>query len=85
MDIIQGKLGRGPNNRSGIVQLRVPTNAQSITHLAVSIALPTYRMTIAKYCPDKEPEYRTWYTTEIRETYMRLSESQLINVKTPGV
>ena len=85
MDIIQGKLGRGPNGRAGIVQLRIPTNAQSITQLAVTIALTTYRLTIAKFCPDKESNYNNWYVSEIRELYLRLGEKQLINVKIPGI
>ncbi len=83
-DILPGKMGYGPNGRPGIVQLRLPVYAETITQVAVTIALTTYRLTITKYSPDKHQDLGKWYIAEIQKLYLELGKEKIINVSIPN-
>ena len=83
VDIIQGKLAMGSTGRPGIIQLRVPTDAQTMAQLAITVALRTFRLVVDKYCPEKKPQVTEWYEAEIMTRYLELGEHKFINVIIP--
>lgn len=80
-DIIQGKISRSSTGQTEILQLRLPTEAQVLTVLAVSIALSIFQLFIRHYSAERSVDYKNWYTMEIRATYMRLTEDKIIQIK----
>jgi hypothetical protein len=74
-EIIQGKLSKG-----SIVQIRLPTEAQTTTKNALSVALELYRSFIKYYVPEREHDFKDWYGREIRTGYTALSGQQIIHV-----
>lgn len=79
-DIIYGKISPSPT-APGILQLRLPTEAQAITHLAISIGLQLFPIFIKHYAPKRMHDYNLWYTRELRSLYLRLSQDDIIRVK----
>jgi len=80
-DIIQGNISRSPSGETSIHQLRLPKEPEVLTVLAVSIALKLFRLFIARYAPHKSTEYKSWYTREIRPTYLRLTRDKIIKIE----
>jgi hypothetical protein len=79
-DIIQGKISTRSEGQAAILQLRLPTDAQVLTSLAVTIALELFQTIIRHYVPVRMDDYRVWYTTEIREVYLRLNQGKIIHI-----
>jgi len=80
-DIIQGKISRSSTGQTEILQLRLPTEAQVLTVLAVSIALELFQLFIRHYSRERSSDYKNWYTNEIRATYLRLTQDKIIQIK----
>jgi hypothetical protein len=80
-DIIQGKISAQSEGQAAILQLRLPTDAQVLTSLAVTIGLELFQAIIKHYVPARMDDYRAWYTIEIREVYLRLSQGKIIQIK----
>jgi hypothetical protein len=83
IDVIQGKLGRSASGRPGIFQLEIPTDAQALTQITATLALATYRLVLTKYSPSKIADLDKWYQSEIRNMFMELTKTRLINVVMP--
>jgi hypothetical protein len=80
-DIIHGKISQSETGHGAILQLRLPTEAQTLTVLAVSLALELYQLFINRYAPDKANVYKSWYKKEIRPVYVRLTGEKIILIK----
>jgi hypothetical protein len=83
IDVVQGKLGPGPSGRPRLIQLRVPTEAQTATQFAVTLALKMFRLIVDKYCPEKQSEFASWYSVEVRQQFLALGDQNLLNVSFP--
>ena len=79
-DIIQGKISARAGGQAAILQMRLPTEAQVLTLLAVTIGLELSQIVIKHYVPDRMSDYRSWYTKEIRAVYMRLTQGKIIRI-----
>ena len=79
-DIIQGKITRTETGKGAIRQIRLPTDAQVLTALAVSFGLEVFRAVIIHSAPQRMKDYQAWYVTEIRDLYMRLSGDAIIQI-----
>jgi hypothetical protein len=79
-DIIQGKIGFSSSGRPGIVQLRLPKEAQTITQFTITFALRMFKLVISKYNTDKQQEFTEWYKKEIRDFYLDLSKKNFFDV-----
>jgi hypothetical protein len=82
-DIVQGKLHLTPSGRPGILQLRNPDEAQTITQILITILLTSYRLLIDKYCPEKKVEFANWYKIEIKNNYEELAKQTFIKLTIP--
>jgi len=81
-DIIEGKIFRDISGQGGIIQLRLPGDAQVITSLTLSIACDLFKLYVQYFVPETLPDYTTWYMQEIRDINLRLIGSPIIQVKT---
>jgi len=79
-DIIEGKISPRAPGESGIVQIRLATEAQTITENALSLAFELYRSFIKHYCPSRNRSLNDWYREEVRTFYVALSGKQIIHV-----
>ena len=80
-DIIQGKISPQSDGKAAILQFRLPTDAQVLTLLAVSIGLELFQIVIKHYVPTRMDDYRSWYTKEIRPVYTILTQDSIIQLK----
>ena len=80
-DIIQGNISSSSSGHASIHQIRLPSNAQTLTLIAVSLALELFRAVIKQCVPDKIVDYQSWYANEIRPVYMQLTGDKIINVE----
>jgi hypothetical protein len=56
VDVIQGKLAHPSSGRSGVVQLRVPKEAQTVTQITITLGLKMFRLLVDKCCPEKSAD-----------------------------
>lgn len=81
VDIIQGKISALKDNSTGIVQIRYPKDAQSVTAYAVTLSLKVFSAFIKHRIPHKSKEYQEWYKTQ-REFYIKVTRNeQLLKVE----
>jgi hypothetical protein len=79
-DIIDRKISKGGTGGLEISQIRLPTDAQLVAQLALSLSLEFYRALVAHYVPGRQQELREWYMRELRPFYTGLIEKMVIRV-----
>jgi hypothetical protein len=72
-NITKDEFGNG-----AIIGLRNPKNIQIHSSLSLSMIMVAYNKMIRYYIPDKEKNFKEWYTKNIRERYLQLSSTKSI-------
>lgn len=80
-DIIRGKISISEPGVVGFSQLRLPTDAQFVTFMAVSFALSTIRLFVNHFIKSKLKEMGEWYKREIQKEYLEISKGNIIIVE----
>jgi hypothetical protein len=80
-DIIQGKISARSEGQAAVLQFRLPTDAQVLTSIAVTLGLELFQTVIKHYVPDRMDDYRAWYTKEIRAVYLRITQGKIIQIE----
>lgn len=78
-NIINKKLVPNQDGTTGIVQIRYPEQAQSITINTLNILLETFNFFIEKRLPRKRPDYKQW-RLEFRKGHNELLIKKSINI-----
>jgi hypothetical protein len=81
IDIKREKIEMDEKGRVYVNQLRLPTDAQLITLLAISFAIRIIRKFINHFIPEKLDGAQKWYINEIQDFFMSLPERKYIVVK----
>lgn len=77
LDIITGNLGKTEKG-TYLTSIRQPFEAQTITSLAITMALEVYRKIINHYVPLQITHYRMWYVENMQKYYKELSDHRRI-------
>lgn len=76
-DLITGNLGKTETG-TYLTSIRQPFEAQSITSIAITMALEVYRNMINHYVPLQITHYRMWYVEDMQKYYKELSNRRRI-------
>jgi hypothetical protein len=76
-DIIDNNFAGSPNGNLEILQIRLPFEAQSITHLTISLSLYIYQIYVVNRIPNAKNLYLEWYGKN-RSFYGQLSKDNII-------
>lgn len=80
-DVTKGTFTVEPGGQFALLQLRLPEDAQFVTHMATSLALQVFMAYCGFYNPERLPEYRAWYESEIRKRYLVVGGKPLLTIK----
>jgi hypothetical protein len=78
-DVVRGKFSRDKEGHFLINQIRLPTQAQSVTLTCFNIAMMSFKVYLEKRVPEKKSEYLKWFLT-IEAFHKRLLGKKMINV-----
>ena len=81
MDIIRGKISSRGQGQAGILQHRLPRDAQVLTVIAVTIGLKLFRLVIESDSPNRMTEFQQWYLNEIQADYLGLTKGNIIRLE----
>ncbi|MBK8503180.1 MAG: hypothetical protein IPL46_13755 [Saprospiraceae bacterium] len=76
-DVVDGKITSNSDGKLEIYQIRLPFEAQSITHSTFTLAFYIIDVYLNNRLPDKKADLNKWYLTN-RDFYMQLGGEQVI-------
>mgnify|MGYP005853213195 CR=1 FL=1 len=76
-DIITGNLGKTEKG-TYLTSIRQPFEAQTITSIAITMALEAFRKMIKHYVPLQITHYKIWYMENMQKYYKKLSSQERI-------
>jgi hypothetical protein len=78
--IVRGKIV-AEGGKGKIPDIRAPDKIQYVVSTSISISFLLLQKIIEVMCPEKVQEFNEFYIKEIREVYLRASESKYIEIK----